>query len=39
MGEFSLGGKMLEVLREVAPQVSRVAVILDLDQLPAVAIW
>ena len=39
LGEFSLGGKMLEVLREVAPQVSRVAVILDLDQPPAVAIW
>jgi putative tryptophan/tyrosine transport system substrate-binding protein len=38
MGEFSLGGKMLEVLREVAPQVSRVAVILDLDQPPAVAV-
>jgi putative ABC transport system substrate-binding protein len=39
LGEFSLGGKMLEVLREVAPQVSRVAAILDLDQPPAVAIW
>ena len=39
LGEFSLGGKMLEVLREVAPQVNRVAVILDLDQPPAVAIW
>ena len=30
---------MLEVLREVAPQVSRVAVILNLDQPPQVAIW
>jgi putative ABC transport system substrate-binding protein len=39
LGEFSLGGKMLGVLREVAPQVSRVAVILDLDQPPTVAIW
>lgn len=39
LGEFSLGGKMLEMLREVAPQVSRVAVILDLDQPPNVAIW
>jgi putative ABC transport system substrate-binding protein len=38
-GEFSMGGKMLEVLREVAPQVSRVAVILNLDQPPQVAIW
>jgi putative ABC transport system substrate-binding protein len=34
-----MGGKMLEVLREVAPQVSRVAVILNLDQPPQVAIW
>ena len=39
LGEFSLGGKMLQVLKEIAPQVSRVAVILDLDQPPAVAIW
>jgi putative ABC transport system substrate-binding protein len=38
-GEFSMGGKMLEVLREVAPQVSRVAVILNLDQPPQVAMW
>jgi putative ABC transport system substrate-binding protein len=38
-GEFSMGGKMLEVLREVAPQVSRVAVILNLDQPPHIAIW
>jgi putative ABC transport system substrate-binding protein len=30
---------MLEVLREVAPLVSRVAVILNLDQPPQVAIW
>jgi len=38
-GEFSMGGKMLEVLREVAPQVNRVAVILNLDQPPQVALW
>ena len=38
-GEFSLGGKMLQVLREVAPKVSRVAVILNLDQPPQVAMW
>jgi len=38
-GEFSLGGKMLQLLREVAPKVSRVAVILNLDQPPQVAMW
>jgi putative ABC transport system substrate-binding protein len=38
-GEFSMGGKILEVLREVAPQVSRVAVVLDLEQPPHVALW
>jgi ABC-type uncharacterized transport system substrate-binding protein len=39
LGEFSMGGKVLEVLKEVAPQVSRVAVILNLDQPPHVALW
>jgi ABC-type uncharacterized transport system substrate-binding protein len=39
LGEFSMGGKFLEVLKEVAPQVSRVAVILNLDQPPHVAMW
>ena len=39
LGEFSMGGKILEVLKEVAPQVSRVAVILNLDQPPHVALW
>ena len=39
LGEFSMGGKILEVLKEVAPQVSRVAVILNLDQPPHVAMW
>jgi putative tryptophan/tyrosine transport system substrate-binding protein len=38
-GEFSMGGKILEVLKEVAPQVSRVAVILNLEQPPHVAMW
>jgi putative tryptophan/tyrosine transport system substrate-binding protein len=38
-GEFSMGGKTLEVLKEVAPQVSRVAVILNLEQPPHVAMW
>src|SRR5882757_2718038 len=39
LGEFSMGGKLLEVLKEVAPQVSRVAVVLNLDQPPHVAMW
>jgi putative ABC transport system substrate-binding protein len=39
LGEFSMGGKFLEVLKEVAPQVSRVAVILNLEQPPHVALW
>ena len=34
-----MGGKMLELLKEVAPQVSRVAVMLNLDQPPHVAMW
>ena len=38
-GEFSMGGKILGVLKEVAPQVSRVAVLLDLEQPPHVALW
>ena len=39
LGEFSMGGKTLEVLKEVAPQVSRVAVLLNLEQPPHVAMW
>jgi putative tryptophan/tyrosine transport system substrate-binding protein len=39
LGEFSMGGKLLEVLKEVAPGVSRVAVVLNLDQPPHVAMW
>jgi putative tryptophan/tyrosine transport system substrate-binding protein len=39
LGEFSMGGKILEVLKEVAPEVSRVAVVLNLDQPPHVALW
>ena len=38
LGEFSMGGKMLEVLKEVAPRINRVAVVLNLDQPPHVAI-
>jgi ABC-type uncharacterized transport system substrate-binding protein len=39
LGEFSLGGKMLDVLKEVAPQLGRVAVVLNPDQSPQVALW
>ena len=39
LGEFSLGGKMLEVLKEIAPKLNRVAVILNLDQPPNVALY
>ena len=39
LGEFSMGGKMLEVLKEIAPRISRVAVVLNLDQPPHVAMW
>jgi putative ABC transport system substrate-binding protein len=34
LAEFSTVGKLLEVLKDVAPQVSRVAVILNPDQIP-----
>lgn len=39
LGEFSMGGKILEVLKEVAPHVSRVGVVLNLEQPPNVAMW
>src|SRR5262249_37428034 len=39
LGEFSMGGKILEVLKEIAPRVNRVAVILNLEQPPHVAMW
>jgi ABC-type uncharacterized transport system substrate-binding protein len=34
VAEFSTVGKLLEVLKDMAPQVSRVAVILNPDQIP-----
>jgi putative ABC transport system substrate-binding protein len=34
--EFSMGGKMLEALKDVAPQISQVAVLLTPEQVPAV---
>jgi putative ABC transport system substrate-binding protein len=36
---FTLGGKMLELLKEMAPRVDRVAVVLNPDQPPHVAMW
>ena len=38
LGEFSMGGKMLEILKEVAPRVKRVSVVLSGDQPPNVAL-
>jgi putative tryptophan/tyrosine transport system substrate-binding protein len=38
-GEFSMGGKILEVLKQIAPEVGRVAVLLNLEQPPHVAMW
>jgi putative tryptophan/tyrosine transport system substrate-binding protein len=34
VAEFSMFGKLLEVLKEVAPHVTRVAVVLNPDQIP-----
>src|SRR5215813_14396513 len=34
VAEFSTFGKLLEVLKEVAPHVTRVAVVLNPDQIP-----
>jgi putative ABC transport system substrate-binding protein len=39
LGEFSLGGKTLEVLKEMVPQLSQVAVLMNLEQPPHVAMW
>jgi putative tryptophan/tyrosine transport system substrate-binding protein len=38
LGEFSMGGKMLDILRETAPGIKRVAVVLSADQSPNVAL-
>ena len=38
-GEFSMGGKILEMLKQIAPEVGRVAVLLNLEQPPHVAMW
>jgi putative tryptophan/tyrosine transport system substrate-binding protein len=37
--EFSMSGKMLEILKEIAPQVSRVTVIYNPVQAPQVGMW
>ena len=37
--EFSVYGKLLDVLKEVAPQVARVAVLLNPDQKPQAGMW
>jgi putative tryptophan/tyrosine transport system substrate-binding protein len=37
--EFSMYGKLLEVLKEIAPQVTRVAVVLNPDQKPQAGMW
>lgn len=39
LGEFSLRGKTLQVLKEMVPQLTRVAVILNIEQPPHVAMW
>jgi putative ABC transport system substrate-binding protein len=39
LGEFTLGGKMLELLKEMAPKIDRVAVVMNPDQPPHVAMW
>ena len=39
LGEFSLGGKTLEVLKEMVPELNRVAVLLNIEQPPHVAMW
>jgi putative tryptophan/tyrosine transport system substrate-binding protein len=39
LGEFSIAGKMLALLKEVAPHVGRVAVVFNPDQSPQVAMW
>lgn len=37
--EFSMQGKKLEILKEVAPRVTRVAVLLNPEQIPQAGMW
>jgi putative ABC transport system substrate-binding protein len=39
VAEFSTFGKLLEVLKNIAPQVTRVAVLLNPDQIPQAGIY
>ena len=39
VAEFSMFGKLLEVLKEVAPHVTRVGVVLNPDQAPQLGMW
>ena len=39
LGEFSLGGKMMEALKEVATEVDHVAVLMNPNQRPHVEMW
>jgi putative tryptophan/tyrosine transport system substrate-binding protein len=39
LGEFSIGGKMLQLLKDVAPRVRRVGVVLNPDQSPQIELW
>jgi putative tryptophan/tyrosine transport system substrate-binding protein len=39
IAEFSMYGKSLEMLKEVAPQVARVAVLLNPEQAPQAGMW
>ena len=39
LGEFSLGGKMMEALNQVAPEIDHVSVVMNPDQRPHVEMW
>jgi putative tryptophan/tyrosine transport system substrate-binding protein len=39
IGEYSIGGKMLQLLKDVAPRADRAAVVFNPDQSPQVALW
>jgi putative ABC transport system substrate-binding protein len=39
LGEFSIGAKMLQLLKDIAPRFGRAAVVLNPDQSPQVELW
>ena len=39
LGEFTLGGKMAELLKGMVPEIRHVAVMLNRDQPPLIAMW